>query len=217
MHGAHVPPSANCASDVRGAPFMPASCASLIAFASREYPTGPCASTIRCSPAGSGIPNGGRRATDRELGAEHRREIDRASGFGEAHHAVEAVVIGEIASPANPRRAAFLDELLGMARTVEEREVRVTVQLGVLDPRSSPLLHRTDHTEHTFDRAKVGDAASRTYQGPRSGAADRPSSHSTSARWLARPARPASLRRSSPSTYTSDQSAAVYDTSRSTW
>ena len=47
--------SASCASDVRGAPFSPASCASLIALASRAYPTGPCASTIRCSPGGSAI------------------------------------------------------------------------------------------------------------------------------------------------------------------
>ena len=67
--------SASCASDVRGAPFSPASCASLIAFASRAYPTGPCASTIRCSPGGSAHPvrRAARRA-ERQLGAEHRRQ-----------------------------------------------------------------------------------------------------------------------------------------------
>ena len=51
---------ASASTVVRGAPFSPAICASLIARASRAYPTGPSASTRRCSPSGSGSPFAGR-------------------------------------------------------------------------------------------------------------------------------------------------------------
>ena len=43
---------------------------------------------------------------ERQLGAEDGREIDRAGGFGEADHAVEAVVVGD--APAPRARAAPL-------------------------------------------------------------------------------------------------------------
>ena len=51
--------SASDASDVRGAPFSPASCASLIARASARTRPCPRASTNRCSPGGSAMPFGG--------------------------------------------------------------------------------------------------------------------------------------------------------------
>jgi hypothetical protein len=48
-----------------------------------------------------------------ELGTEHRGHPDFASGFGEADHAVEAVVVGE-AQRFETEPRGFLDELFGM-------------------------------------------------------------------------------------------------------
>ena len=71
---------------------------------------------------------------ERDLGAEHGRQADRLGRLGEADHPVEAVVIRDRqrlqAEPGGLGR-----QLLGMRGPVEEREVRVTVQLGVRNRR----------------------------------------------------------------------------------
>ena len=75
-------------------------------------------------------PVGGEAGRQRDLGAEHRRHPDGPGRLGEAHDAVEAVVVGEgqrlEAEPGGLGR-----QLLGVRRPVEEREVGVAVQLGV--------------------------------------------------------------------------------------
>ena len=65
-----------------------------------------------------------------ELDAEHRRQADVLCRAREAHDAVEAVVIGD-GQRGEPQARGLVDQLLGMAGPVEEREVRVAVQLGV--------------------------------------------------------------------------------------
>ena len=67
---------------------------------------------------------------ERDLGAEHGRHADRARRLGEAHHAVEPVVVGE-GERLEAEPGGFGGELLGVRRAVEEREVGVAVQLGV--------------------------------------------------------------------------------------
>ena len=76
------------------------------------------------------MPFGSLLRAEGQLGAEDGREIDGAGGFREADHAVEAVVIGD-RQRGEPEPGGFLGQLLGMARPVEEREVRMAVQLGV--------------------------------------------------------------------------------------
>jgi hypothetical protein len=66
----------------------------------------------------------------RELGAEHGRELDGARRFGEAHHPVEAVVVGE-GQGLETESGGLLGQLLRMRRPVEEGEIRMAVQLGV--------------------------------------------------------------------------------------
>ena len=68
----------------------------------------------------------------RQLGAEHGRQAGGAGGLGEAHDAVEAVVIGE-GERLEAEPGGFVDELLGVRGAVEERVVGVAVQLGVRD------------------------------------------------------------------------------------
>ena len=65
-----------------------------------------------------------------DLGTEHGRQSDGARRLGEAHHAVETVVIGDRQRLETETRG-LLRQLLGMRGTVEEREVGVAVQLGV--------------------------------------------------------------------------------------
>ena len=65
-----------------------------------------------------------------DLGAEHRGQADRACRLGEAHHAVEPVVIGE-RQRLETQPGGLLRQLLGVRGAVEEREVGVAVQLGV--------------------------------------------------------------------------------------
>ncbi len=70
------------------------------------------------------------RPGDGELGPEHGGQAEGPGGLGEADHAVETVVIGQgEAGQTQPGRLG--DQLVGMAGTVEEREVGVGVQLGV--------------------------------------------------------------------------------------
>ena len=79
---------------------------------------------------GIGHPVRRARRAEGELGAEHRRQADRARRLREADDSVEAVVVGECEGfETEPSR--FLHELFGMAGAVEEAEVRVAVQLRV--------------------------------------------------------------------------------------
>ena len=128
--------SANTASDERGAPFSPASCAVLIARASRECPTGPSREHEQVLAGRIRHPvREPPRRVERELRTEHRGQADFARGFGEPHHAVEPVVIGE-RERGQPEPRRFFDQLFGMARTVEEREIRMTVQLGITNAKA---------------------------------------------------------------------------------
>ena len=68
---------------------------------------------------------------ERELGAEDGLQVGKALGrLGEAHDAVEAVVVGH-REPVEAEPVRLFDELLGRGGTVEEAERRVRVQLGV--------------------------------------------------------------------------------------
>ena len=66
----------------------------------------------------------------RDLGAEHGGETDRLGRFGEAHHPVEAVVVGD-RQRLEPEAGRLGGQLLRVGGTVEEREVGVAVQLRV--------------------------------------------------------------------------------------
>ena len=70
------------------------------------------------------------RRAEGELGAEHRRQADRARRLREANDTVEAVVVGECEGFETESRR-FLHELFRMAGAVEKAEVRVAVQLRV--------------------------------------------------------------------------------------
>ncbi len=80
--------------------------------------------------AGVGVAHRHRRAPEGELGAEDGGQSQLAGRLGEAHHAVEAVVVGE-GQGLEPQPGGLLHQLLGRAGAVEEAEVGVAVQLGV--------------------------------------------------------------------------------------
>ena len=84
---------------------------------------------------------------ERQLGAEDRREAVVARGEREAHHAVEAVVVGD-GQAGEPEARRFDRQLLGMAGAVEEGEVGVAVELGVRHG-------DRDRTERVFVSASV--------------------------------------------------------------
>ena len=67
-----------------------------------------------------------------ELRTEHRRQTERACRLCEPHDAVEAIVIGE-RERREPEARGLLGQLLGMTRAVEEREIRMAVQLRIHD------------------------------------------------------------------------------------
>ena len=72
---------------------------------------------------------------ERQLRAEDGADPELGGGLGEPDHPVHAVVVGECERvQAQARR--LLDQLLGVARTVQEAEVGVAVQLGVRDARA---------------------------------------------------------------------------------
>ena len=67
---------------------------------------------------------------ERELGAEHGLHLRGLGRLGEAHDAVEAVVVGDREGvQAEPLR--LFEQLFGGGRAVEEAVARVRVQLGV--------------------------------------------------------------------------------------
>ena len=74
------------------------------------------------------LPGGG--CTERDLGAEHRRQADGPRRFGKADDAVETVVIGD-GQRFETETGSFLRQLLGVRGAVEEREVGVAVQLCI--------------------------------------------------------------------------------------
>ena len=71
----------------------------------------------------------------RQLRAEDGADVQLGGGLGEPDHAVHAVVVGE-RERLQTQAGGLLDQLFGMARTVQEAEVGVAVQLGVRDARS---------------------------------------------------------------------------------
>ena len=62
----------------------------------------------------------------------------------EPHDPVEPVVVGDRERGQSEARG-LVDQLLGMARTVEEREVRVAVQLGI----AALMARSLDHWPHS--------------------------------------------------------------------
>ena len=98
-----------------------------------------------------GDPVRGRAAVEGELGAEDGREVDLGGRRGEPDDPVEAVVVGD-RQGGEAEAARLVDELLGVARPIEEREVGVAMQLGVGHGETST---RDAHAiEHTFDTTK---------------------------------------------------------------
>ncbi len=67
---------------------------------------------------------------DRDLGPEDRGQTEGPGRFGEAHDAVEPVVIGERQSR-EAEASALGGELFGVTRPIEEAETRMGVQLSV--------------------------------------------------------------------------------------
>ena len=116
---------------MRGAPFSPA------IWRAADRAAEPRVALRACGPArADGDPAGSADAgvlpggAQGELGAEHGGHADALGRFGEAHHPVEAVVVGERQRLEAEARRLF-DQLFGVRRPVEEAEVRVAVQLGV--------------------------------------------------------------------------------------
>jgi hypothetical protein len=68
-----------------------------------------------------------------ELGAEDAGQPEAAGSLREAHDAVEPVVVRQ-RQPGQPAPHGLHHQLLGLARSVEEAERRVGVQLGVARP-----------------------------------------------------------------------------------
>ena len=66
----------------------------------------------------------------RQFGSEYRADVEFAGRLGEAHHAIESVMIGQRDSPQIQPRG-LLDEFLRRAGPVEEAVRRMRVQLGV--------------------------------------------------------------------------------------
>src|SRR3954447_6313618 len=79
-----------------------------------------------------------------QLRTEDGREPVSPGREGEADDAVEAVVVGD-RQRRQPEARRLRHQLLWMARPVEEREIRVAVQLRV-------LAHPAHRIEQTFDR-----------------------------------------------------------------
>ena len=97
------------------------------------------------------------RQLERELGAEHRLQLQRLGGLGEAHDAVEAVVVGD-REGVKTQPLGLFGELFGRGRAVEERERRVRVQLGVGDRVGGPL-DRRRHVRSALARPRRAVAA----------------------------------------------------------
>ena len=124
--------SANCSRSYVGRPFSaPASCA--VGDGCGEPVVALLASGEHQQVAALGVGDSVLRhgEVERELGSEDGLDLGVAlGGLGEAHHAVEAVVVGD-ADADEPQPLGLLEQLLGRARAVEEAEGGVHVQLGV--------------------------------------------------------------------------------------
>ncbi len=77
-------------------------------------------------------------ATEGQFGTEHRLHVEFLGGFGEPHHPVEPVVIGQ-GDGTQIEPGGLLDEFLRRAGAVEEAVRRMRVQLGIRDRRCWPL------------------------------------------------------------------------------
>ena len=80
-----------------------------------------------------------RRGRQREFGAENGRQPDCFGCLGEPDHTVEAVVVGE-RQRFESEPGCLLGQLLRMGGAIEERKVRVAMQLGVRDLTSTTFL-----------------------------------------------------------------------------
>ena len=138
---APFPSPASCSRVRRGAPFSPRICASLIAGEARVAgrAIGQHHEVLTGRIGAAGMEAGGAE-TQGELGAEDGGETERPGRLGEAHDPVEPVVVGD-RERGQPQARGLLDQLLGMARSVEKGEVRVAVQLGVIRAGSLECRH----------------------------------------------------------------------------
>ena len=87
-----------------------------------------------------------------EFGAEHRRQADIACRFGESHDAVQPIAIGESQS-GEIESIGFGHQFIGVGCPVQEREVGVTVQLGVRHTGTNPR-HRRRPRGTGYDRSR---------------------------------------------------------------
>ena len=72
----------------------------------------------------------------RQLGTEHRRNVELLGGFGESHHPVQPVVVGQRDGP-QVQPGGLLDEFLRRAGAVEEAVRRMRMQLGIGNRRAA--------------------------------------------------------------------------------
>ena len=79
---------------------------------------------------GGGLGSGGTRVADRHLGAEDQREAERARPHVRAHHAMDTVPVGQ-RERRQPECVCLLDQLVGVTRPFEEREVALAPQRDV--------------------------------------------------------------------------------------
>ena len=128
-----------------GAPLEPASWPRLRAADSRAYPVGPSASSNRCRPWGSGwgvtcsVRRRGLSAIEGDFRPENRGQIKGPGRLGEPNDPVEPVVVGQRQCfQAEP--IGFFGQLLGVAGTIEEAEVRMAVKFGVRRDVCAPAL-----------------------------------------------------------------------------
>jgi hypothetical protein len=87
-----------------------------------------------------GLPHRHRAAPEGQLAAEDGGQAQLAGRLGHAHHAVEAVVVGD-GQRLEAEAGGLLGQGLGRAGAVEEAEVAVAVQLGV-GHRAGAAAHR---------------------------------------------------------------------------
>ncbi len=131
-----------------------------------RVPDGPLGEDHEVVAGRIGHPAGRSDRPEGDLRPEDRGQAERPGGLGEADDPVETVVIGD-RQPGQAQARRLLGQLLGVAGTVEEREVRVAVQLGVRRhlgyvisvmssrPRAGAPQWGLDATEHLFDPQPV--------------------------------------------------------------
>ena len=101
-----------------------------------SIPLGTTGKHQQVRPTGIGF-LGAVAATEGQFGTEHRLHVEFLGRFGEAHHPVEPVVIGQ-RDGAQIEPGGLLDEFLRRAGAVEEAVRRMRMQLGVRDDDPEP-------------------------------------------------------------------------------